>query len=62
MSFMLCLPSTIHIHPVFHISQLEPKDPNTFEDCKQPPPPPLIINGQPKFLIDQIIDLKYNQV
>ena len=32
MSFTLQLPATIHIHPIFHISQLEPEDPNTFQD------------------------------
>jgi transposase InsO family protein len=62
MSFTLRLPSTIRIHPVFHVSQLEPEDPNTFEDREQPPPPPLIVDGQPEFLIDWIIDSKYNRV
>ena len=62
MSFTLCLPSTIRIHPVFHISQLEPEHPNTFKDCKQPPPPALIVNRKPKYLIKHIIDLKYNHV
>ena len=60
MSFTLHLPSTIRIHPVFHISQLKPKDPNTFEDCDQPPPPPLIIDGDLQYLIERIIDSKYN--
>jgi len=61
MSFTLCLPSTIHIHPVFHISQLEPEHPNTFANCDQPPPPPLIIDGQPEYLIKRIINSKYNR-
>jgi hypothetical protein len=61
MSYTLCLPTTICIHPIFHISQLEPKHPNTFTNCEQPPPPPLIVNGQPKYLIEQILDSKYNQ-
>ena len=60
MSFTLCLPSTIRIHPVFHVSQLEPKTPNTFADCDQLPPPPLIVDGQPKYLIKCILDSKYN--
>ena len=51
MSFMLCLPSTICIHPVFHVLQLEPKTPNTFANRDQPPPPPLIVDGQPEYLI-----------
>jgi hypothetical protein len=61
MSFTLCLPGTIQIHPMFHVSQLEPEDPNTFEDREQPLPPPLIIDGQPEYLIKQIINSKYNR-
>ena len=29
----------IRIHPVSHVSQLGPEDPNTFEGSEQPPPP-----------------------
>jgi len=62
MSFTIQLPGTIRIHPVFHVSQLKLEYPNTFEDRNQPPPPALIVNGQPEYLIDRIIDLKYNHV
>ena len=62
MSFTLRLPSTICIHLVFHVSQLEPKHPNMFEDCDQLLPPMLIIDGSPEYLIEHIIDLKYNCV
>lgn len=60
MSYTLRLPGTIRIHPVFHVSQLEPEFPNTFDDRDQPPPPPLIVDGQPEYLIERIIDSKYN--
>ena len=60
-SFTLRLPATIRIHPVFHVSQLEPEDPNTFQDREQPPPPPLIVDGKPEYLIERIIDSKYNR-
>jgi hypothetical protein len=62
MSFTLQLPSTIRIHPVFHVSQLEPEYPNTFDDREQPPPPPIIVDGTPEYLIERIIDSKYNRV
>jgi len=62
MSFTLRLSCTICIHPVFHMSQLEPEDSNTFEDCNQPARPPLIVGGQPEYLIEQIIDSRYNLV
>src|SRR5258706_16437486 len=45
---------------MFHVPQLEPEDPNMFLDHNQPPPPPLIVEGKPEYLIEQIIDLKYN--
>ena len=65
MSFTLQLPSTIWIHPVFHVSQLEPEFPNTFDNRDQPPPPPLIVDGKPEYLIERIIeriiDSKYNR-
>ena len=60
-SFTLRLPNTIRIHPVFHVSQLEPEHPNTFQDRDQPPPPPIIVDGAPEYLIDRIIDSKYNR-
>ena len=62
MSFTLQPPSTIRIHLVFHVSQLEPDFPNTFEDREQPPPPPIIVDGTPEYLIERIIDSKYNRV
>ena len=61
MSFMLRLPATIRIHPVFHVSQLEPENPNTFQDREQPPPPPIFVEGEPEYLIETIIDSKYNR-
>ena len=61
MLFTLRLPGTIRIHPVFHVSQLEPEHPNTFSDRDQPPLPPLIVDGQPEYLIEHLIDSKYNR-
>jgi len=60
-SFTLHLPSIICIHIVFHVAQLEPENPNTFEDHDQPPPP-LVVDGNPEYLIELIVDSKYNRV
>jgi len=61
MSLTPRFPSTICIHPVLHVAQLEPEDPNTFEDCDQTPLQ-LIVDGNPEYLIERIIDSKYNRV
>jgi hypothetical protein len=60
MSFTIHLPDTIRIHSMFHVSQLEPEFFNTFEDLEQPLPPRLIVDGQPEYLIERILDSKYN--
>jgi len=59
MSFTLRLPSTIRIHPVFYVAQLEPENPNIFEDRDQPPRLP-IVDGIPEYLIKRTIDPRYN--
>ena len=46
------------IHPVFHVSQLEPATPNTILNQIQPPPPPIEIDGEPEFEISEILDSK----
>jgi hypothetical protein len=46
------------VHPVFHVSQLEPATPNTISNCIQPPPPPVEVNGEPEYEISEILDSK----
>jgi hypothetical protein len=46
------------IHPVFHVSQLEPATPNTIPNHIQPPPPPVEVNGEPEYEISEILDSK----
>jgi len=46
LSFMLHLPDSMRaVHPIFHVSQLEPAIPNTIPDRIQPPPPPVEVDG-----------------
>jgi len=59
MPFTLRLSSTIHIHPVFYMSQLGPDYTNTFGDCNQQPSPPLIVDGQHEYLIERIIEFGF---
>ena len=49
------------IHPVFHVSQLEPAMPNTIPNWSQPPPPPVEVDGEPEYEITEILDLKLDQ-
>jgi hypothetical protein len=49
------------IHPVFHVSQLEPATPNTIPNHIQPPPPPVEVNGEPEHEISEILDSKLDQ-
>ena len=62
LSFTLCLPDSMHaVHPVFHVSQLEPAIPNTIPDQIQPPPPPVEVDGEPEFEISEILDSKVDR-
>jgi len=61
-SFMLCLPDTMRaIHPVFHISMLEPSISNIFQQCSEPSPVPVIINGELEYEISKIVDSKIDR-
>jgi hypothetical protein len=49
-SFTLHLPDSMKsIHPVFHVSQLEPTVFNTIPNRIQAPPPPVEIDGEPEY-------------
>ncbi|KIK74108.1 hypothetical protein PAXRUDRAFT_73129, partial [Paxillus rubicundulus Ve08.2h10] len=61
-SFTLHLPDTMNsVHPVFHVSQLEPAIPNTIPNWNQPPLPPVIIDNEPEFEISEILDSKIDR-
>ncbi|MBW0534332.1 hypothetical protein O181_074047 [Austropuccinia psidii MF-1] len=46
------------IHPVFHISLLEPVKTSTIPNRHQEPPPPIIIEEEEKWEVSQILDSK----
>ena len=59
--FTLCLPESMcSIHPVFHVSMLEPATSNTFSERMQPAPALVIIDGELKYEISWIVDSKIN--
>jgi len=62
LSFTLRLPESMcSVHPVFHVSMLEPATSNTFSKRIQPAPAPVIINREPKYEISRIVDSKINR-
>ena len=62
LSFTLHLPESMcSVHPVFHVSMLEPTTSNTFSKRIQLAPAPVIIDREPKYEISQIVDSKINR-
>jgi hypothetical protein len=53
--------SMCSVHPVFHVSQLEPATLNTIPNRIQPPPPPVEVNGEPEYEISEILDSKLDR-
>jgi hypothetical protein len=61
-SITVQLPDSLcSVHPVFHVSQLEPATPNTIPNRIQPPPPPVEVNREPEYEISEILDSKLDQ-
>src|ERR1700678_1734423 len=47
LSWTLRLPDSMRaVHPVFHVSMLEPSTPNTIPNRVQPPPPPITVDEE----------------
>ena len=61
-SFTLCLLNSMcSIHPVFHVSMLEPSAHNKFPNWTETPPLPIIINREMEFEISEILDSKIDK-
>ena len=61
-SFTLHLPDSMHsIHPIFHVSMLEPSTPNEFLNRTETPPAPVIINRETEFEISETLDSKIDK-
>lgn len=58
--FELLLPPTLKLHPVFHVSLLEPYIANTIPGRYLPPESPVIVDGVPEFEVQAILDSKFH--
>ena len=55
-SYLISLPQHMRaIHPVFHISILEPSTPNTIPNRVLPPPPPVEIDGDIEYEVKRFL-------
>src|SRR5882724_5190915 len=58
-SVTLQLPDSLRaVHPVFHVSMLEPAHPDLISDQVQPPPPAIMVDDKPEFEISEILNSK----
>ena len=61
-SFTLRLPEQLRaVHPVFHVSQLEPATQNMIPNWVQPPPPPIEVDKDLEYEISEILDSKIDK-
>jgi len=56
-SYQLELPNNLKIHSVIHVSELEPYYKDNF-GRKQEPPPPISINEEEEFEVEEILDVR----
>lgn len=61
-SFTIQLPDYLStVHPVFHVSQLEPHIPDEFPGRVQEPPPPVIVDNEEEYEISDVLDCKVDR-
>jgi hypothetical protein len=59
-AYQLKLPSSCKLHPIFHVTVLEPYTLNSIPD-RTPPPPPIEIEGAEEFEVRQIFYSKISR-
>ena len=59
-AYKVALPPSMAIHNTFHISLLEPYQDNRFPSQIKEPPPPIQIEGEDEYELDQIIESQHH--
>lgn len=55
-AYGLDLPKSMRIHPVFHVSLMEPTPHDPVPGKLQLPPPPIIVNEEEEFEVEEVYD------
>jgi hypothetical protein len=58
-TYKLQLPKDLKIHPVFHVSHLEPYTEANIPSCTWSPPLPIIIDNEFEYEVNHILDSRY---
>ena len=54
-AYRLLLPDTMKVHPVFHVSLLDPARDDPLPGQQIPPPPPVIVDGEKEHEVEEVV-------
>lgn len=60
-AYRLELPSTMKVHPVFHISRLTPAKKDTIEGRTVPPPEPVVTEEGLEYEVEEVLDSRWSR-
>jgi hypothetical protein len=55
-AYQLDLPATMDVHPVFHVSLLEPTQGDPLPGQYLPPPEPVVVDGELEYEVEEVVD------